>query len=421
MGSGWGGAEAVPPAPPQPPQMFGGTGHTDAFGSAPPGSDPWGSPAVADPWAPPAVNAWDSSAPAGGMQYGGYGGVPQAPPVAPPVGTFPMTPQESPQATQVPPTKPPKKFEYKPYVYQEPAKAVSRLMRGPKMAVAQVPTNLGAPGFDWMCREKTCGAANKGNTDKCGTCSVKVTPADWGCDTCGARNHWSRGVCFNCSTPITPSWLCLRCRTRTSIYDEACRNCSSERPPVEPVDPAQLRTGHGRGVGTARKKGIDWLCQGCRQQNFSWRDTCFSCNMPKDPMAGMATTGSGGSVFDTMDADGAPVATVNDNNWHCDSCHASNFRTRTECWQCGKSSSAGAAASGGTPTPNFEKEGFQSDAPATGASPLNTWNTKDPGDWTCGRCFAKNFKNRGECHKCGGAKVVAMPSRATSSKAPVKI
>eukprot|EP00758_Cryptobia_borreli_P001098 Tbor_TRINITY_DN1936_c0_g1::TRINITY_DN1936_c0_g1_i1::g.3523::m.3523 len=319
-----------------------------------------------------------------------------------------------------------KKYEFKPYVYKPPETAVSRLNRKPKSVE---PSPQGAPGFEWMCREKACGSTNKGDTDICKACSTKIVPADWECDTCGAKNHWCRGMCFNCHTSIAPSWLCLRCRTRTSIYDVGCRNCSSPRPPVEPIDPLTLRTdqkgkaGKGRIAG-GRTKGIDWMCQGCRSQNFSWRDRCFSCDLVRDATTeeGAGSGGAGGEPL--MDSDGAPMVAVNDNNWLCDSCHASNFRTRTECWQCGRSANGqGAIASSEDEVPTFAKEGFQAgkeDSPAS-SSILNAWGSKDKDEWTCGKCFSKNFKNRSECHRCGVAKTVAVVTKRVIMKKPVKI
>lgn len=304
----------------------------------------------------------------------------------------------------------PKRFEYKPFVFTEEKVAVSRLLKPKKVAI---PAPEGPPGFDWMCRERACGAMNKGNTNICVQCNSQIVPAEWECDTCAAKNHWSRGMCFACHTPITPSWLCNRCRTRTSIYDTGCRSCGSLRPPVDPVDPKDIRSGKVTKKST-KKTGADWVCEGCRAQNFSWRDRCFSCDMAKEP-------GAGGSVWtDGSTNDGSPIATVNDNNWICDSCHASNFRTRTECWQCGKGAVSAAIATDNESVPTFTKEGFQKgveDAPALGTS-KSAWSSDD---WVCGKCFAKNFKSRGECHKCGTTKTVAAVTKRITIKKPVKI
>lgn len=306
----------------------------------------------------------------------------------------------------------PKRFDYKPFVFQEPKVAVSKLMR-PRKPAEPIPDC--PPGFDWMCRERQCGAMNKGDANVCVQCNHQIIPSEWECGTCAARNHWSRGLCFSCSTPITPSWLCNRCRTRTSIYDSECRSCNSQRPPVEPVDPRDVKSGK-LAKGKGKKTTTDWVCEGCKAQNFSWRDRCFSCDMAKEPGAqgGMWTDGSG--------SDGSSVAAVNDNNWLCDSCHASNFRTRTECWQCGKGAVSAAIASDTESVPTFEKEGFQKglpDAPAVGAS--KTWGPKNPEDWVCGKCFAKNFKSKTECHKCGTVKTVAAVTKKITIRKPVKI
>lgn len=349
--------------------------------------------------------AYDSA----GGDAGGFGGGFGAQQEVDPWGQ--AVPSSSPPAVEAIEAPKPKRFEYKPFVYQEPAQPVSRLMRPRKPAV---PTPVGPPGFDWMCRGRACGAMNKGDAEACVQCHNRIVPGEWECATCAAKNHWSRAGCFACATPITPSWLCNRCRTRTSIYDDGCRSCGTQRPPVEPVDPRDVKSGkHQR--AKPKKTGTDWTCEGCKAQNFGWRDRCFSCDMAKEPGGGgqMWTDGSAGG-------DGAPIAAVNDNNWLCDSCHASNFRTRTECWQCGKGAVSAAIASDTESVPTFAKEGFQKgveDSPALGET--RSWTNSD--DWVCGKCFAKNYKSKTECHKCGTTKTVAAVTRRITIKRPVKL
>ena len=73
--------------------------------------------------------------------------------------------------------------------------------------------------------------------------------------------------------------------------------------------------------------------------------------------------------------------------------------------------------------PAYEKEGFQSGAADVPLAPglVKSWTGRDKQEWTCSKCFAKNFKNRTECHKCGNIKSVAVLTRKTSTAQPAKL
>ena len=58
----------------------------------------------------------------------------------------------------------------------------------------------------------------------------------------------------------------------------------------------------------------------------------------------------------------SPSAAPMQNNWICTHCQASNFRTRHDCWKCGRPSEHQGEWSKETFTPQYEHEGFQTGA-----------------------------------------------------------
>ncbi|KEG11638.1 hypothetical protein DQ04_02411030 [Trypanosoma grayi] len=309
--------------------------------------------------------------------------------------------------------------DVKSFAPAQPETSHSRIFKKPKRSLP-LGTPIGPPGFDWMCREPECGTINPGDEECCSKCGTHIAPAEWECCHCGAMNHLSRAKCFNCHITIPVSWVCSSCRTATSIYDRACRQCNEARPQTEPKDARDVcttRNSFARGGGGGRRQRMqrqDWHCVECQGLNFASRTACYQCGAPRGNSDVPQATGS---------EEPAPELSVSHNNWFCRYCQASNFRTRTTCWQCSRASSESGATSWSEDdsTPHFEKEGFQqgvSDAVADGQ--VSVWGKKSD-DWTCGKCFSKNFKNRQECHKCGAAKTVAVSPRRAFVRKPVKI
>ncbi|EKF32484.1 hypothetical protein MOQ_003666 [Trypanosoma cruzi marinkellei] len=312
--------------------------------------------------------------------------------------------------------------EVKPFTPSPIETAHSRISRKPKRSL---PTGIppGPPGFDWMCREASCGTINAGDEESCTSCGKHIEPAEWECCHCGAMNHMSRSRCFNCRIIIPVSWMCSGCKAATSIYDRSCRQCGEPRPVTEPKDPRDVQfLAHARGsafAGGGRRhmtRPQDWSCVECHGMNFASRTTCYQCGASRG--ASEADTSAGASS-----ASASPDMAVGHNNWFCRHCQASNFRTRSSCWQCGRASSESGATSWSDDdsAPHFEKEGFQQESDgAVAEGQVNVWDKKTD-DWTCGKCFSKNFKNRQECHKCGAAKTVAVTPRRALVRKPVKI
>jgi hypothetical protein len=273
----------------------------------------------------------------------------------------------------------------------------------------------GPPGFDWMCREKTCGTVNGGDDECCGKCQVKLIPSRWTCQSCAAVNHRTRTQCFDCGDPIKVSWTCAQCTTKSSVYEKECRQCSAPQPPVVPTKfphqggGADFRSGGGGGGGRqSGKGGGDWVCPLCSALNFSYRDKCFQCDA--------SLSGDGTSVSGPGETVKLAVP-VGDSNWVCHSCSSTNFRTRTTCWQCNAECLSGAGAAkiddevDASVLPNIAKEGFQqSDKDEVAPGQKKQWtritNLKDVGDWVCPKCFTKNFKSRKECFKCNSPKTL---------------
>lgn len=267
----------------------------------------------------------------------------------------------------------------------------------------------GPPGFDWMCRDTSCGHINPGDEEVCMKCKEHVSPAEWECPFCAAQNHLSRTKCFSCHSSIPISWSCSECRVATSIYDKKCRSCGVERPPAEPKLPHEVARGNVYGLTQQRnqKKG-DWLCAGCNAMNFGWRSECYQCASPR----------SEASVGTTEGGDWNSPGNVSHNNWYCVQCQASNFRTRNDCWQCGAINQNAGGWSATENTPKFDREGFQDGDAKPAEGTMNSWKKVD--DWACAKCFAKNFKNRTECYKCGAPRMTIAPRRAAIRK-PVKL
>lgn len=277
---------------------------------------------------------------------------------------------------------------------------------------APLPSNAippGPPGFDWMCRVPSCGHINPGDEEVCMKCQEHISPGEWECPFCAAQNHLSRSKCFSCQSPIPISWACSECRTATSIYDKKCRSCGVERPPAEPKLPHEVARGNVYGLTPQRnqKKG-DWLCAGCNAMNFGWRTECYQCASPR----------SEASVGVSDSGDWNTSGSVSHNNWFCSQCQASNFRTRNDCWQCGAVNQNAGGWSATENTPKFEHEGFQDGDAKPAEGTMNSWKKVD--DWACAKCFAKNFKNRTECYKCGAPRMTIAPRRAATRK-PVKL
>lgn len=272
-------------------------------------------------------------------------------------------------------------------------------------------------GFPWMCRETSCGTLNSGDTMFCVSCKTKIEPGEWDCSMCAAKNHWTRSRCFSCQEAIYPSWSCLSCQSKTSLYDSVCRKCGNSRPPIvpKPIDST-------RRSAPFRHTRVDWLCSGCGTKNFGFRTQCFSCDAPKPGSAAAPDSPS----YDSTEA----PKNVNENNWNCKKCGVGNFRTRVDCWQCGQAATGMAAATAQSEkesAPSIAKEGFQEATAVEGETPvalLKTWGGAMPSglasDWTCTKCFSQNFKNRSECFKCGAAQANSGISRRILKK-PVKL
>ena len=268
-------------------------------------------------------------------------------------------------------------------------------------------SKLGPPGFAWMCRAQTCNHVNEGNTAFCTECQGPIQPASWGCE-CGAVNYMLRNVCFSCNVPIRPTWLCMGCRSQTSVYEGQCRSCGEER---------KMVAGRGSGRGSRRAAGSgagDWICSACRKMNHANRTECFGCELPKQ-------------TSDEMTGNAGQIQMVGDSNWTCRSCSAVNFRTRKSCWQCnavvgrgGGAINAGIDDLDEASKPQIAKEGFQD--PSTEDGPGHSepkqrkvWLANDEkmedSDWVCARCMHKNFRTSKDCFKCFAPKVVAPMSR----------
>lgn len=323
--------------------------------------------------------------------------------------------------------------EIKPFNPGKPESRHSRLHRKLRVTSQNGSAPPGPPGFDWVCREATCAAANPGDEENCTHCGKHINPVDWECQQCSAMNHLSRTRCFSCETPIPMSWTCGACEMATSIYDTVCRSCGQARTAVEPRAPSEVMSDERSTSKFATwRRGEDWNCDECSAMNFARRTECFQCGSARVGGSGGSPhspsrrgDGGGGKLSGSGDwgvESDAPVsksARSNRQNWLCSDCKSSNFRTRTVCWQCGSAAPADWRAESNTPSVHFDREGFQDDKnskPAEGK--MNSWKKDD--DWTCAKCFSKNFRSRMDCYRCGAPKL-AVSSKRTAVRRPVKL
>lgn len=262
-------------------------------------------------------------------------------------------------------------------------------------------------------------------------CAAHIKPEEWECLMCGAANHLSRSRCFHCRTAIPVCWTCRACNTATSIYEKTCRSCGVERPPTEPKRVKEVLDDDGfraNGVTTQRdQRRGEWYCPSCNKLNYSRRDECFSCG---EKRPGGQSSAAGGDAFaasgwgadaTTLVQPAASPAPLH-NNWICVHCQASNFRTRHDCWKCGRASENHHAWSAETAAPQFEHEGFQTGSEDRSAEGQmnSTWKV-DKDKWTCAKCYAQNFKNRADCYRCGASKTAVLAPRRSKARRPVKL
>lgn len=281
---------------------------------------------------------------------------------------------------------------------------------GPAPVSSEV--DLGPPGFDWMCRNVTCGTVNDGATDTCRTCLTKVSPSNWICEMCTGINYKLRAQCFVCKTAIPLSWQCSSCHKKTSVYDIVCRNCNAERPKMKPtLGKDGLPLVGSTKVRVSKIARTDWICLQCHKANHSRREACVKCEAPRPSLAPDPNNGHTYAV------------PIGDNNWTCKGCQATNFRTRNDCWQCGQVNPEGAASSGiddSTTAPSIDEEGFQPEKARLETDEernqkwVSEWSTGkgqskigDDAEWICATCMHRNFKENKDCHKCFTPKMVA--------------
>jgi ribosomal protein L40E len=305
-----------------------------------------------------------------------------------------------------------------------------------------------------MCRNDGCAHVNDGSTATCVKCNSLIQPANWMCDGCGSVNYMLRNQCFSCHAGIQPTWLCMGCRTRSSVYSMDCRKCGEQRQPcaaahATPHPPARPPAARGGlGGGTARtvvanwcgggggaggqpsaaanatanrragaRRAGDWMCSVCHKLNHGNRTECFACEAPRRTEA-------------ELNGVAGHSAVLGDSNWVCRSCAASNFRTRTSCWQCaaqaprgGLAPSSGIDQAEAQNRPDIAQEGFQpTEQPGSDGSEkkppaaekkvwLSREDQMEDNDWVCARCMHKNFRNQKDCFRCFAPKTVAPVSR----------
>ncbi|PKU62346.1 zinc finger Ran-binding domain-containing protein 2 [Dendrobium catenatum] len=122
------------------------------------------------------------------------------------------------------------------------------------------------------------------------------------------------------------------------------------------------------------RKAGDWNCKSCNHLNFSRRDTCQHCGLPRIGVP---------AGFNEENQPPPRMVEFKPGDWYCCSCCAHNYASRYSCFKCGASkvaSNAGAPSSGhGSRPPGWKS-----------------------GDWICNRlgCNEHNFASRSECFRC---------------------
>jgi len=171
-------------------------------------------------------------------------------------------------------------------------------------------------GLLWLCASPSCATDNVAIAPLCRKCRAwredctplppqpqpplvipsptlrpLVTPrvALWPCPNCSAVNLPNEQVCYNCETRM---WVL-------------------EAPKVEevqPPPPSKVPLRPPTNV-TPKRRGTDWMCDGCNFVNFRQRVACMACGRKRPMSVGLVPVGA--------DAEGDVLPL-----WSCKSCSA---------------------------------------------------------------------------------------------------
>lgn len=242
------------------------------------------------------------------------------------------------------------------------------------------------PG-DWYC----CNHLNFGSRTTCLKCgnskpnaiestnnSVKlenvlinskllVKPGDWYC--CEYLNFGSRTTCLKCGNS-KPSMIEM-----IEIKPDMIEMIEVKPDMIDLIEvkPNTIDLIEIKPIGSKFSiKPGDWMCPACNEHNFSSRNKCYKCYLPKNK-----TPATGNREMKPGD-------------WKCAGCNEHNFASRTNCFKCGSNKNWVSSAN---PSPSTHK----------------TSPTANPRyDWTCRSCHRFNFRTRDNCFKCGRVKEIKL-------------
>lgn len=167
---------------------------------------------------------------------------------------------------------------------------------------------------------------------------------DWQCPNvnCGEMNYLKREKCHICYT-YKPSynskgtrekkamregdWICSNCGKDNFSFREQCFECGEYYKENQPA--RSYNTGRGQKKVQTSNRTVegDWICEGCGENNFQFRNKCYKCGEYKTG-GGKEKTGYKERTYEKKEQ------SFKEGDWICKECKKNNFKFRTECFAC---------------------------------------------------------------------------------------
>eukprot|EP00927_Polykrikos_kofoidii_P022573 TRINITY_DN21015_c0_g1_i1.p1 TRINITY_DN21015_c0_g1~~TRINITY_DN21015_c0_g1_i1.p1 ORF type:complete len:283 (+),score=24.36 TRINITY_DN21015_c0_g1_i1:99-851(+) len=179
-------------------------------------------------------------------------------------------------------------------------------------------------------------------------------PGDWTCPSCNNHNYVHRTQCNRCKLPKMGSPEMMQ-GVMQGMQGAYC---------AMGVDPAMN--------GMTSLRPGDWLCRACNNHNYSSREACNRCHIPKTIY--IADSG------------------MRDGDWLCPQCQNHNYASKTACNKCQR-------PKGQTPI-HTNNKGFGGGGGGGGGGDKEM----RPGDWICAQCNNHNYASKTHCNKCSVSK-----------------
>jgi hypothetical protein len=212
-------------------------------------------------------------------------------------------------------------------------------------------------------------------------------PSQWNCPACnhsnaiatdGSRTSPQCGACEFTLRPVVESVLPLDAAPEADSADATAPKKSTTSKPKTFGATTLSAADTGAPLGAP---GFDWVCRSkdCGTANDGTRSTCSECSEAIVP-----------------------------SNWNCGTCGATNFKLRSQCFDCrGEIQAAWLCLGCKKKTSIYEMHcrGCNEERPAArgariGGGRGGGGGGNKPADWICGTCHKMNFGNRTTCRSC---------------------